>query len=283
MYNEPVMGCQRCEPSSPRLTWSNTMRCHLGSFCAALLACLAFEPVNAGDKPRAGDAILLPGGGVGDPAGKVGFFPNAVAGIDAVDLAKGEVLWTTKAADRPLIADENRLIAWQIPKGRVSRIYVVVLDATNKGTRVGEPRELSMPIWASYGHEQGASFKTAARLEMDNLLFVWEARRWYAGGAAPTPEIEEEARKHETGAVRMNVKAGTMESFSKDKRPKDLPKIPEGEPASVTLAGRTYGVVEKANPKDLLEIRRTLQAKDASGALLWQRELAPRPNLLAVP
>jgi len=246
---------------------------------AAFWLCVGFgaapPPTGAGDTPVA--AVPLPGGGIADQSGNVGYFPNLSGGIDALDLANGKLLWSSKEAKRPLLATGNRLFA----QAGVDDMRVVVLDAANAGKRLSQSRPLKFLDWVSFGHEPGRSLRTGARLEKDTLLLVWEAKAWYAVGAAPTPEIQEEARKSATGAFRVDLKSGMVESVDKAKPPK--PALPE-EPASVTLSGRTFTFTDSTrNPTDVMRLRRTIHAKTAAGKVIWARDVAGPPNLLAIP
>jgi hypothetical protein len=55
--------------------------------------------------------VLLPAGAT-DRSGKVGYFQNPKGGIDAIDLATGEVLWQTKTVCHPVALIDGRLIGW---------------------------------------------------------------------------------------------------------------------------------------------------------------------------
>ena len=83
---------------------------HLLSRCFAVVLIVVLSPLvflSGQEKKKATPAVLLPGPGVADPAGKVGFFPSTTGGIDALDLANGKLLWTSKDANRPLLAAGN--------------------------------------------------------------------------------------------------------------------------------------------------------------------------------
>src|ERR1019366_7100571 len=97
----------------------------------------------------------LPGGGVADPAGKTGFVPNPSGGIDALDLATGKLLWSSKDANRPLFATADRLFA---QAGSLNEIRVFVLD-TKEGKRVVESAPIKMPYWVSVQTAYGLSFR----------------------------------------------------------------------------------------------------------------------------
>ena len=90
--------------------------------CSLMILCaLALLSASSGLGQEKGALQLprhLPGSGVADPAGKTGFFPNTAGDIDALDLATGKVRWTSKDANRPLLATDNRLFAQQSEKGK---------------------------------------------------------------------------------------------------------------------------------------------------------------------
>src|SRR5258708_1768646 len=99
-----------------------------------LLACAVFAyglpSLVAQEKKELTAPRHLPGGGVADPAGKVGFFPSKAGGIDALELASGKLLWSSKDADRPLVATADRLFA---QAGTSNQVRVLVLDTTKQG------------------------------------------------------------------------------------------------------------------------------------------------------
>ena len=67
--------------------------------------------------------------------------------------------------------------------------------ATGTGKLMRESDAGVLPEWASVPVTYGRSFRSAVRPEKGAILYVWEARAFYAGGAAPTPEIQAAARK----------------------------------------------------------------------------------------
>jgi hypothetical protein len=252
------------------------MKCHLS--CLLLVLCAAaLAPAQEKTVPR-----RLPGGGVADPAGKTGFFPNTSSGIDALDLATGNVLWTSKDANRPLLATENRLFAQQ---GNANQVRLLVLDNSKDGKRVFESQPIVFPDWVSVQVAYGRSFRSSARVDIKGLWLSWEARAFYAGGARPTPQIEKAARKEASGVARVDLDTGKIE-------PLDADKIAAGKffpiPADALIpkAGALTLIVKDAsakNPKNPFEKRRTLQAVNEAKEVVWQHEIAapiflpPRP------
>lgn len=60
--------------------------------------------------------IIIPGG-VADGAG-VGYLSSPKGGMVAVDLAKGDVVWDSKEANRPLAVGGKRLVALTVEKDK---------------------------------------------------------------------------------------------------------------------------------------------------------------------
>jgi hypothetical protein len=240
---------------------------------------LSLEPELAGAAAAEGKLrapVVLPGGGVADPAGKVGFVPNTSGGIDALDLATGKLLWDTKEAPRPLLATADRLFAQAPVRGKSNQVRLVVLDTAQKGKRLLESQPLSFPDWVSVGVTHGRSFASTARLGDGSLLLAWQARAWYAGGAAPTPEIERRARKAASGVMRVDLKTGKTEMLEGDTVPRGMPLGTPAEVRTATVAGRTFSLLDRpANiPGNPFQRKRTLRATDDNGKVLWERDIA---------
>jgi hypothetical protein len=227
----------------------------------------------------------MPSGGVADPAGKVGFFRNPASGIDAIELAGGRVLWSTRDAERPLFATADRLYAQAPVLGKPNQVTVVVLDTTHAGKRLLTSTALVFPAWVSVGVARGRSFASAARMDREGLLLIWDARAWYAGGARPTPAIEKAARKQASGIARVNPQTGKVEFLEGARVPQGMAPIVPAELRHVKLGERVYSFVDRpgGDEKNPLQKRRTLQAADEAGNVIWHHEIAapvylrPRP------
>lgn len=102
----------------------------------------------------------LPGGGVADPAGKIGYFPSKSGGIDALDLATGKLLWSNKDADRPLAATADRLFA---QTGTSNQIRALVLDTSKGGKCAVESQPIKLADWASVQPANGRSFRSSTK------------------------------------------------------------------------------------------------------------------------
>jgi len=122
---------------------------------------------SAQEKTKLTAVRALPGNGVADPARRTGFFPNVSGGIDALDLATGKILWSSKEANRPLVATENRLFA---QKGNGNQLWVLALDASKEGQRLFESPPIPLPGWASIEPAYGRGFRSTIRLDMNGLF-----------------------------------------------------------------------------------------------------------------
>jgi hypothetical protein len=214
-------------------------------------------------------ALRLPGDGVADPAGKTGFYPNTIGGIDALDLATGKVLWSSKEANRPLVVTDNRLF---VQKGA----SVHVLDTAEKGKLVLEAKPLGFPGWVSVDVAYGRSFRSSVRVEGKTLWLSWEARAFYAGGAPPPPEIEKAERKEGAGVERVDLDTGKIESL-------DAEKIAAGKffPMPAEAVNSKFGALTlqvqdgpAKNSKNPFEKRRTLQGVNEAKEVVWQHSIA---------
>src|SRR5262245_43336887 len=198
-------------------------------FCScstlAVLACVAPSTFSGGapsDKP-----VYLPGG-VAAPDGKIGYVANATGGIDAINLETGKLLWDTKEASRPLAVFRKKLAAWSAVPGKTNVLRISVFN--EKGKRKLDSDAVAFPDWVSVGLTHGRSFAAHADIDKGNLLLRWEAHAFYAGGAAPPPEVVRAAKKDASGMARINLASGKVEMLKATPPagpvlPKELEKV----------------------------------------------------------
>jgi len=144
------------------------------------------------EKPNILAARLLPGEGVTDPKDKVGYFPNTTGGVDALDLATGKLLWSSKDGNRPLLATDTRLF---VQAGKTNSVRVYVLNTTEKGKRVLESLPIKFPSWVSVETAYGRRYSSHGLLDGKCFRLLWNANAFYSGGAAPPPKVQEAERK----------------------------------------------------------------------------------------
>jgi hypothetical protein len=256
--------------------------------CSVLLAgwllVEAGPGLHAAPAPAAARPRLIPGG-VTDPTGKVAFVSGPTGKLEAVSLASGKVLWSGADVAHPLLATDTRLFAWAAVPGKLNEITVLVLDPA-RGKRILQSRPLTFPSWVSTGVSYGRSFDCTAQLREDSLFFVWQARAWYAGGAAPPPQIEEAARKSANGVVRIAVESGRPEVLDRNRVPAGLPREIPAAPNESKAGDYTLRTLEKTvaggGPPPQRR-KRLLQALDRMGKLAWEHEIQPPPYLPPLP
>jgi hypothetical protein len=169
---------------------------------------------------------------VADPLGRTGFLPSAGA-IDAIDLQIGKVLWTTKAASRPLLVGGDQVVALAKVEGQKNTVRVVVLDASpnGKGKRVRECQPIELSDWL-------ISRVPEIQMEKGDLLLRWHAARFVRAGKV-THWV------HTKLLARINLATGRVDRLSE----KDLPgpNLPK-EIASITPDHYSYGEGEGGKP-----------------------------------
>ena len=260
----------------------------LGTLVAGLGAASAGQPLPCG---------------VTDPQGRTGFVANAAGGIDALDLATGDVLWSVSEASRPALAEDDRLFAWAAVKA--NRLVVRAFDRTREGRRLLETEPVALPDWVNIEEGPGRSFSTRWHLKKGRLILDWEAKAWYSG-AHPTPQAEADARRQAEGRVCFNLNAGKAETAPAEKLAAAPPLPAELEKAVIRWQGATKddGAAalvldeagdrrqlslwswdsEKVNPpKELFSGKRLLVLPTLDDRFLCLRDACPSPDQGAAP
>ena len=235
--------------------------------------------------------------GVADPGGRTGFVANAHGGIDAVDLATGDLLWDVDAAKRPALAEDDRLYAWAPVHGNGLR--VTAFDRAKGGRPLLESEPVVFPDWVNVEDGPGQSFTGRWRFDKGRLILDWEARAWYSG-AHPTPQAEANARRQAEGQVRIDVETGKVETAAAEQPaappspPKDLEKavvrwqgaagdaqaalVLEEAEGRQTLSLWSWDAAKVNEPKELLTGKRLLALPTIDERFLCLRDASPSPD-----
>lgn len=104
------------------------------------------------------------------------------------------------------------------------------------------------------------------------MVLAWDAHAFYAGGAKPSREKEESARKHEFGLARVNLNSGKVEMVRLEKPfplSQKLPKALEGLKSSSYSTGPNYLNDDRpvVTGKKLVLLRLEREAKQLDDAL----------------
>jgi hypothetical protein len=240
---------------------------------AALVATSA--SAYADDKPNNGVPIV--GVGVVSVDQKMVFLPAKGGGVEAVDLASGKVLWLNKEASKLAGASDKLVFALVADEKKPHTFRVVAFDIAT-GKTLGKSDVIAMSDWATTAKVGGRSFRVAAKAEGEGAVVAWQARAFYYGGAAPTPQILEAAKKEESALVTVDFKTGKLTRTTA--KPKDADfdagtggkfnnklgdyefqveeQIPGFQPGASTVTKVTFKVLK-------------------GGKELWTRELAGNP------
>ena len=263
---------------------------------------LVFASLAVGLTAAAAAAGPLLPCGVADPGGRTGFLANAHGGVDAVDLATGDLLWDVDGAKWPALAEDDRLYAWAPVHGNGLR--VAAFDRMQGGRRLLESEDVVFPDWVSVEEAPGRSFAVRWRLERGRLVLDWEARAWFSGPHA-TPQAEADARRHAEGQARIDLETGKVETAPAVSPAAPPPRPKELEKAVVRWQGATGDsqaalVLEEADgrqklslwlwdadkvapPKELLAGKRLLALPTIDERLLCLRDASPSPDQGAAP
>ena len=133
-------------------------------------------------------------------------------GIDAIGLASGNLLWTSKAAGKPLAAFDDRLAAQAEGVGGSNSLPIVLLD-TKSGRVISTIAVPMAPgvVPPSIDDRMGASSSIEARVTQDGLLVSWTvtSRR-----VRPIP-VPEPVR-NDSGAALINLKTYRVTTLAAD-------------------------------------------------------------------
>lgn len=177
--------------------------------------CMAGVLVAA--EPAAGEGAVLIPLGVADRGGNTGFVQGEKGGIVGVELKTGKTIWQTKAARHPLIVVGDLVLA-ELRQGHSVKVLGFEIGS---GRKLLESETIKLPEWAMAGDASiwGHSFEAAAWVVNGELIYRWEARTYYAGGAASSPEILAVAAKHAVGLSKVHLQTGKVTELAGEKPP----------------------------------------------------------------
>jgi outer membrane protein assembly factor BamB len=254
---------------------------------SSVLPLLLIGAAPSADRVKAARPEIC-GLGILAPAGKVLFLPGPSDSIEAVALFNGKRLWETKGASKLLLATDDKVFAQTQVKGKRNQVKIVVLDATT-GERLLESERITFPAWVSVPPDYGRSFRSAARLDRGDLVYIWKARTFHDGGeplpnAGPDgkPYVDPNAREA-SGAMRVDLSSGKV-TVVKDYRPKESDFF-EDRPTWAGPAkrqGRVFRVEQDTSTNSGMPhslIRQILKAKTQDGKRSWQRDIIGEVNL----
>ena len=207
------------------------------------------------------------------PDHKLVLVPAKGGGIEALSLATGKAMWTNKAAGEVAGTSNKLVFTWATEEKKPNAFRVLTFDTTT-GREVGKSDPIEMPDWARTLKAPGYKFSVQARDDGDLAVVAWDAGTFYAGGAAPTPEILAAAKKGAAAVVWVKLDSGKVTQL-KDKKKEDFfkPAAKPGEYGDFTLT-----VDEKPpGPKATEMVTKVTLTVKKGGAVYWTRVLSGKP------
>jgi hypothetical protein len=233
-----------------------------------------------------------------DSTGRLACFASG-SGIDAVALANGELLWSTKEAQVPLLVIGDRLYALALSDRNV--LHVRGFDLGNRGKRIYQSAPVEFPAWVVTGEAPGRSFQFTGRKYKTILILNWQSGAWAESGP----------RKQAAGEARIDLENGTVKLG-----PLGSPALPPAVPVPAPLvdlsvrwqrsiSGHLHALVleevpaakgerkqrlvlrtwneqtgKEGSARELLSGSRPVVLADPSRLHLWLRDAAPSPDEL---
>ena len=202
-----MMRCGRPSTVLERLVCGATL-------AAALVACAGPAPVRA----QQDTAARLRAGLIVNPDLGLAYVMTPAGGIAAVELASGEIRWTSQAAAKPLAVVGNRLIAQVEPTAAANRLEVVALNAQSGGQALVRGfTELPVGVRVSIGETLVGTFSAEARTVGGNVIVDWtfvpgsrQGMHDPADTAIAGRPGQRQAARPIRGALRMNVTSGAL-------------------------------------------------------------------------
>jgi hypothetical protein len=205
--------------------------------------------------------------GVVDEARQLAFIPTPKGEIVAVDLAGGRELWRGAEGQRPLLIVEDRLLTLAVGSAGAS----VRQLALETGMPAGSEISLPLPVWVA---DREARLTVEAEIVPGGIGLVWQAWAGYTGGAPPPPAVRAASHKEAGGRLRVDLERAIAREFPGPPEPArpetvDITAVPPspGGLAEARLGAASYSL-RPGGGRDAPP-RLVLEARDATGALLW--------------
>lgn len=242
------------------------------SLALAALALLGAPALAADTKPTP-----LVSGGIVSADRRAVFLPSKEGGIEAVDLATGKLLWSTKGAGRLAGASDTVVVAWAADAKRPGSFRVTALDAaTGRVTGTSDP--IPMPDWARTQNGDGYRFCTAAQVRDGGAVVAWRAGTYYAGGAAPPPEVLAAAARDASGLAQVHFATGKVAPAAGKPKDDDF-KVGPGGGATNQAGDYTFQASEELPKPGAPPVTKVTLSVLRGKTELWTREVAGNPWL----
>jgi outer membrane protein assembly factor BamB len=149
----------------------------------ALVAGLLAPAAAMAYAPALHDGVLI------DAAAGAAYVMSPKGGIEALELATGNVLWKSLDAGKPLLVQNGTLVAQAAPDGP-GKLVLVALDARRGATRERVNVPIPASLRANLADGPSQSFRTQAFAAEGSVVVTWTAEdgRTLRGVLPPTEE-----------------------------------------------------------------------------------------------
>jgi hypothetical protein len=166
-----------------------------------VLASTTPEASLAQAQPSADSFQLIPGVVV-DRARNQAYVMSPEGGIVAVDLAKGDQVWQSKDAAKPLTVAGNLLVSQAEPQARPNELRIVTLDTAQGGRVVSTARqELPDVVKAGTATTRSSEFSAKASAIGDGAAVSWQYIQRPMQGVPPRQREVLPGEKHPAPAA----------------------------------------------------------------------------------
>ncbi len=173
-------------------------------------------------------------GVVVDPELTVVYTSHPDGGIEALDLASGQPLWSTRQAAIPLLLHGELLIARAEPAPADDALRITVLDTNRQTVLFSSRLELPTGVRAAVDDSLGHSFVARATVVQGDVIVFWtDSRRTVS--ALPEAAPAEGARET-SGAAQLDLEAELLRPLTASDLPTLAPSSPD-LPTGQRLAG----------------------------------------------
>lgn len=225
------------------------------------LLILAWSYQSAAQEQPTMGAFQLRPGVIVDADRRIAYVMSAEGGIDAVELAQGTRVWSTKQAAKPLALKDDRLISQAEVSGAGNELQIVILDTQQRGRRVvAGTMALPAGVKVSIDETLNSSFVAGSRALEGDAIVSWEHSAHPISGVPPGMEetmggippgeegalnlaalpAREAARPLATtsGTFQIDLSSGATSPF----QPEAVPVALGLRPAVLTVESRVPGV-----------------------------------------
>jgi hypothetical protein len=214
-------------------------------------------------------------GVIADPAAERLYLMSPKGGIDAIGLASGNLLWTARAADKPLAVFDDRLAAQAEPVGGSNSMAIVLLD-TKSGRVVSN---IAVPMAAggmrpSVNDGMVAASSVQARVTSEGLLVSWTVT-----GRPVSPIPKPENVRNDSGAALINLQTNHVTALASDQA---AAMLRGRSPAAATSLSGTEGLYFRPEPVGRFFVSVKLGAASAGQRAMmkrWSESGEPLPDI----